>query len=121
MPITIDQIITQVKKNYPQSDTDMLQLAYDFASKAHDGQKRKSGEPYIQHCLGTALTLQGPQPFVVRSVRYPDGNEAQMPDWVLPGETFRFVPAVGGGYTFLVGTKEGRRREMTTKVVKCGG
>jgi len=57
MPITIDQIITQVKKNYPQSDTDMLQLAYDFASKAHDGQKRKSGEPYIQHCLGTALTL----------------------------------------------------------------
>jgi GTP pyrophosphokinase len=35
----------------------MLQLAYEFASAAHEGQKRKNGEPYIQHCLATALTL----------------------------------------------------------------
>ena len=57
MPLTIEQLIAQVKKNDPAADVDMLKLAYEFAADAHDGQKRKNGEPYIQHCLATALTL----------------------------------------------------------------
>ena len=57
MPISIEQIIEQVKINNPDADTDMLKLAYEFAEKAHEGQKRKTGEPYIQHCLQVALTL----------------------------------------------------------------
>jgi GTP pyrophosphokinase len=35
----------------------MVRLAYDFAEKAHAGQSRKSGEPYIQHSLHTAFVL----------------------------------------------------------------
>ena len=35
--------------------------AYDFASKAHHGQMRQSGESYIEHPLQTALTLAGLQ------------------------------------------------------------
>jgi GTP pyrophosphokinase len=35
----------------------MIQLAYEFALKAHGNQKRKSGEDYIQHCLHTAFVL----------------------------------------------------------------
>jgi len=57
MPISIEQIIEQLKKNDPNVDTDLIRLAYDFANKAHEGQKRKSGELYIQHPLNTALTL----------------------------------------------------------------
>jgi len=55
--MTIGQIINQVKENDPQVDTDLLQLAYDFAEKAHKGQKRMNGEPYIQHSLHTAFLL----------------------------------------------------------------
>src|SRR3990167_3167331 len=55
--MTINQIINNFKENNPKADTTMLQLAYDFAVKAHAGQKRKSGEPYIQHCLHTAFVL----------------------------------------------------------------
>lgn len=55
--MTINQIIKNFKENNPNTDTTMIQLAYDFAVKAHDGQKRKSGEPYIQHCLHTAFVL----------------------------------------------------------------
>ena len=36
-------------------DLDMIQLAYEFAEEAHRGQQRKSGEPYIEHCLATAI------------------------------------------------------------------
>lgn len=55
--MTIEQIIDKVKKNNPKSDLEMLQLAYDFAKNAHGGQKRQTGEPYIQHSLHTAFIL----------------------------------------------------------------
>ncbi len=34
-----------------------VEAAYQFALKAHEGQKRKSGEPYLDHPLETAFTL----------------------------------------------------------------
>jgi len=55
--MTINQIINNFKENNPEADPTMIQLAYDFAIKAHSGQKRKNGEPYIQHCLHTAFVL----------------------------------------------------------------
>jgi len=39
------------------SKSDLIQRAYSFAEKAHKGQKRKSGEPYFNHCLKTAEEL----------------------------------------------------------------
>src|SRR3989338_7940541 len=38
-------------------DKDMIRLAFDFADEAHQGQLRKSGEPYVVHPLETAITL----------------------------------------------------------------
>ena len=35
-------------------EQERISLAYDFAAKAHDGQARKSGEPYISHPLAVA-------------------------------------------------------------------
>jgi GTP diphosphokinase / guanosine-3',5'-bis(diphosphate) 3'-diphosphatase len=55
--MTIDQIIEKVKENNSKADTDLVRLAYDFAFVAHEGQTRKSGEPYIQHSLHTAFVL----------------------------------------------------------------
>ena len=55
--MTINQIINKVKENYPKADTDLLVSAYNFAAKAHKNQKRKSGEPYIEHSLHTAFLL----------------------------------------------------------------
>lgn len=55
--MTIGQIVNKFKENHPQADTTMLELAFEFAVKAHSGQKRKNGEPYIQHCLHTAFVL----------------------------------------------------------------
>ena len=57
MALTIKQIINKVKENDPQADTELLSLAYDFAEKAHRKQKRKTGEPYIQHSLHTSFVL----------------------------------------------------------------
>lgn len=55
--MNISQVINSFKENNPKADATMIQLAYDFAVKAHANQKRKNGEPYIQHCLHTAFVL----------------------------------------------------------------
>ena len=55
--MTIDQIIEKIKENNRQADVDLVRLAFDFADRAHAGQERRSGEPYIQHSLHTAFML----------------------------------------------------------------
>ena len=57
MPLTLNQLLAQIKQNNPKADTTLLELAYEYAAKAHENQTRRSGEPYIQHPLHTALTL----------------------------------------------------------------
>jgi guanosine-3',5'-bis(diphosphate) 3'-pyrophosphohydrolase len=55
--MTIEQIISQVESTHPKADLDLIRRAYDFAHQAHGDQKRKTGEPYIQHPLHTAFIL----------------------------------------------------------------
>ncbi len=45
----IEQIIEMVKKYAPNSNTDVIYIAYKLAKAAHKGQYRKSGAPYIDH------------------------------------------------------------------------
>jgi GTP pyrophosphokinase len=44
-------------KNYSDKELLLIEKAFYFSKKAHDGVKRKSGEPYLNHCLRTALNL----------------------------------------------------------------
>jgi GTP diphosphokinase / guanosine-3',5'-bis(diphosphate) 3'-diphosphatase len=43
--------------NYSQADIDLVLRAYRVAEAAHEGQKRASGEPYINHSLAVAGIL----------------------------------------------------------------
>ncbi|SES99709.1 RelA/SpoT family protein [[Clostridium] polysaccharolyticum] len=51
-------LIECIRKYHPSSDLTMIERAYAVAKKAHQGQVRKSGEPYIIHplCVGLILT-----------------------------------------------------------------
>ena len=51
------ELVQSVKKYHPSDDLRLIEKAYQLASKAHEGQKRKSGEPYIIHpiCVGIIL------------------------------------------------------------------
>lgn len=40
-----------------EQEKELIQKAYTFAEKAHEGQKRFSGEPYFIHCFETAKEL----------------------------------------------------------------
>ena len=55
---TIEDILSKVEKYITQEDEiNTIKQAYEFAKLKHEGQFRKSGEPYIQHPLNVALIL----------------------------------------------------------------
>lgn len=56
-PVTIDNVINIAKSRNSGIDVKLLHRAYEYSLSAHKGQKRKSGEGYIQHPLHTAYTL----------------------------------------------------------------
>ncbi len=54
---TIDEIITRVKSYNKHSDTKLIMKAYQYADKFHQGQLRKSNEPYIVHPVDVAYIV----------------------------------------------------------------
>lgn len=50
-------LLEKARPYYEEDELLELEYAIDIATSAHDGQKRKSGEPYIVHPLSVASTL----------------------------------------------------------------
>src|SRR6516164_1929123 len=53
----IEDILKKVESYHPGADLGLIRRTYDFAAKAHDGQLRRSGDPYVVHPLGVAATI----------------------------------------------------------------
>jgi len=53
----LDDILKNLRSYLPEADLASVSLAAEFATKAHKGQKRKSGQPYVVHPFGVALTI----------------------------------------------------------------
>jgi guanosine-3',5'-bis(diphosphate) 3'-pyrophosphohydrolase len=51
------ELLEHARPFYEENEILELEHAVDIASKAHTGQKRKSGEPYIVHPIAVATTL----------------------------------------------------------------
>jgi len=56
-PMSSSRLIEKVQEYLPPEKIALVEEAYNFAAKAHEGQVRKSGEAYIEHPLQVALTL----------------------------------------------------------------
>lgn len=49
--------IVKLLKNSSKKDEELVEKAYAFSERAHQGQKRYSGEPYFNHVVEVAKTL----------------------------------------------------------------
>ncbi len=55
---TLDELLAESKKYIKKKESlKLIKQAYEYAGKMHEGQKRKSGEPYITHPLNVAYIL----------------------------------------------------------------
>ena len=55
--MSFNQLKTKAEEYLPPEKIALLESAYNFAKKAHEGQLRISGEPYLEHPIQTALIL----------------------------------------------------------------
>ncbi len=51
------RLLKQIRKNTPDADIELVRRAYREAVKAHDGQMRLSGDPYVMHSIAVARIL----------------------------------------------------------------
>jgi guanosine-3',5'-bis(diphosphate) 3'-pyrophosphohydrolase len=56
-----DVLLEKAKEYLPPDKLDLVKSAYEFASRAHEGQVRKTGEPFLEHPVQTAMILAGLQ------------------------------------------------------------
>ncbi|WP_166984624.1 RelA/SpoT family protein [Canibacter zhoujuaniae] len=76
-PDGLDQLIKTVKSQHPRADVSVIQRAYKVGEKAHEGQTRRSGEPYFTHPVAVAQILAdlGVAPTVVAAALLHDTVE----------------------------------------------
>ena len=55
--MNIKSLVSQIQTYNPDAEVELLERCYRFAQEAHEGQQRKSGEPYFTHCAKTAEIL----------------------------------------------------------------
>jgi guanosine-3',5'-bis(diphosphate) 3'-pyrophosphohydrolase len=55
--IRLNDILEKVSGYHPDADLDLIKKAYVYSAKVHQGQVRKSGEPYLIHPLEVAGVL----------------------------------------------------------------
>ena len=53
----LEPLVRTVRMTHPKADLRPLQRAYEIAEAAHDGQRRRSGDPYITHPLAVTTIL----------------------------------------------------------------
>lgn len=53
----IASLVEVLPERYTPADQELIQRAFTFAQKAHKGQERVSGEPYVNHCVAVAMIL----------------------------------------------------------------
>jgi GTP pyrophosphokinase len=53
----VDTVMRTVRMHHPKADLTIIERAYTVAERAHEGQKRRSGEPYITHPIAVAQIL----------------------------------------------------------------
>lgn len=55
--VPLEKLMEQLPDRYSAAEREVVQRAYQMAEEAHRGQKRSSGEPYINHCIAVASIL----------------------------------------------------------------
>jgi GTP diphosphokinase / guanosine-3',5'-bis(diphosphate) 3'-diphosphatase len=55
--IGLDRLNRRMQRYLPAEQVSLVMRAYEFAAKAHEGQQRYSGEPYISHPVAVATIL----------------------------------------------------------------
>ena len=55
--ISAEDLVELVRNYNPRTNAELIIAAYDYGREMHEGQFRKSGEPYFSHPVSVAAIL----------------------------------------------------------------
>ena len=55
--ISLEKLVELTESYNPRSDEELIRRAFDYAKQMHEGQSRRSGEPYFMHPFAVAMQL----------------------------------------------------------------
>src|SRR5207244_177642 len=75
--VDTEAIVKEMLRHYPDGDGELVRRAYTYATEAHEGQKRISGEPYITHPAAVAMLIAelGMDPATIAAPRGSDDGD----------------------------------------------
>lgn len=100
---SLTRLKAKIKYLGPNEQKEILR-ACDFAQKAHEKQKRQTGEPYLKHCLETAVyiaNLKLDEPTVIAAILHDCVEDANIPLVVIQKEFGKTVANLVDGVTKL--------------------
>ena len=113
----IEPLVRALRANHPKADVSLIERAYATAEKAHRGQMRKSGEPYITHPVAVATILAEvgmTSPTLAAALLH---DTVEDTDYTLDQLTADFGPAIAqlvDGVTKLDKIRYGERAQSET-------
>ena len=57
MDSLLEGLVEKIKQSGIEYDVEKITTAYEFAAAAHEGQMRRSGDPYVSHPVAVAIIL----------------------------------------------------------------
>ena len=100
----LQRLLDALPGNTSAADRERIERAYEFAARAHKGQKRASGEPYINHCVAVATImaeLGAPIPTVVAALMHDTVEDSSISLDEIEQEFGKEVAALVDGVTKL--------------------
>jgi GTP pyrophosphokinase len=116
----LEGLIEILPEGTSPADRDLVKRAYKAAQKAHKGQKRASGEQYIQHCLAVAAVLAelgAPIPAIMAGLLHDTVEDTELTLKDLRRDFGDEVASLVDGVTKLTQLPRVSRRDKGTKSV----
>ena len=116
----LEGLIEILPEGTSPADRDLVKRAYKVAQKAHKGQKRASGEQYIQHCLAVAAILAelgAPIPAIMAGLLHDTVEDTELTLKDLRRDFGDEVASLVDGVTKLTQLPRVSRRDKGTKSV----
>jgi len=116
----LEGLIEILPEGTSPADRDLVKRAYKFAQRAHKGQKRASGEQYIQHCLAVAAILAelgAPIPAIMAGLLHDTVEDTELTLKELKRDFGDEVASLVDGVTKLTQLPRVSRRDKGTKSV----
>jgi len=122
--VPLTAILDQVRSYHPAANTELINKAYVYSARAHDGQARKSGDPYFIHPVSVAdiiTKLRLDSASVCAALLHDVVEDTQVTEAEIQREFGKEVAFLVSGVTKLgkvnFGSKEDRQAESFRKML----